>query len=90
MHDPTLLVMNVGNSQGIIMKYCKRFNISLDEDNDWFNSFPNKSKLINILLAREFQTDIAMADKDPDIADAYKMIKAQRMIKEDFEATKGK
>lgn len=62
------------------MKNRERFNISLDEDNEWFNSFSKKSKLVNLLLSREFQVEVS--HKDQDVVNAYKMIKAQRMIKE--------
>ena len=65
----------------IIMSVCGRFTVSLDTENEWFDSFPQKSKLVNYLLAREFHSDSKDNVKDPDMAEAYKMVKAKRLIK---------
>ncbi|NTW87730.1 MAG: hypothetical protein HGB26_01080 [Desulfobulbaceae bacterium] len=68
------------------MNKCGRFTISLDDDNEWFNAFPQKSKLVNHLLAKEFAGDSVNAvQSNPDVADAYKIVKAQKLIRGDFE-----
>lgn len=63
------------------MSICGRVTVSLDTENEWFNSFPQKSKLVNYLLAREFLEDSKTNVKDPDMAEAYKIVKAKRLIK---------
>lgn len=68
------------------MNKCGRFTISLDEVNEWFNAFPHKSKLVNCLLAKVFTDDLSKAvQANPDMADAYKMVKAQKLIRGDAE-----
>ena len=63
------------------MSVCGRVTVSLDTENEWFNSFPQKSKLVNYLLAREFLEDSKNNAKDPDMAEAYKIVKAKNLIK---------
>ena len=71
------------------MNKCGRFTISLDDVNEWFNAFPHKSKLVNHLLAKEFTDDLSNAvQANPDMADAYKMVKAQKLIRGDAETIK--
>jgi len=66
------------------MNKCARFTISLDNDNEWFNAFPHKSKLVNHLLKMEFADDSSNAvHPNSDVADAYKIVKAQKLIKGD-------
>lgn len=71
------------------MNKCGRFTISLDDDNEWFNAFPHKSKLVNHLLKMVFAEDSSNAvQPNPDMADAYKMVKAQKLIRGDLEIVK--
>ena len=71
------------------MNKSGRFTISLDEVNEWFNAFPHKSKLVNHLLKKEFAEDSPNAvQANPDMADAYKIVKAQKLIRGDEETIK--
>ena len=71
------------------MEKCGRFTISLDVDNEWFNAFPHKSKLINHLLKKEFTEDSSnVVQANPDMADAYKIVKAQKLIRGDLKIVK--
>ncbi|GEM_PF-2050511 len=71
------------------MNKCGRFTISLDDGNEWFNAFPHKSKLVNYLLANVFVDEPSKGGQsNPDMADAYKIVKAQKLIRGNSETNK--